>query len=104
MTRKPIEIDRLAVAEAREAKKRYREIRESLAERFNDEFDAAIERIAENPLYYAADAAEYRTCRMGRLSYALIYKDFPEKIWIAAVSHLHRRPGYYKRRRPNADP
>ena len=32
--------------------------------------------------------------------YALIYVQRARTLWILAVAHLHRRPGYWRRRRP----
>ncbi len=29
------------------------------------------------------------------------YEELADRIWVAAVRHQHRRPGYWSRRKPN---
>jgi hypothetical protein len=42
-----------------------------------------------------------RAAPLHRFPYALIYEDFPDRVWIAAVAHYSRRPGYWSHRRPD---
>lgn len=69
---------------------------------FRQEFLTAIERVRKNPQGYAAEYADgTRVCPLHRFSYNLVYKEFPDRIWIAAVAHQKRRPRYWAGRKPN---
>lgn len=97
---KPSEFHPDAAAEAREAGERYEDIRPQLGEEFRDEFNAALTRIRENPLMYAAESGAIRIAPLHRFPYSFVYEDLTDCVWIAAVAHDSRRPGYWSRRRP----
>ena len=96
---KPFIIHADAEAELREALERYERERAGLGGEFRAEFEAALERIRQNPYLYAAeDESAARHCPLQRFSYSLVYVDLEEHIWIVAVAHHRRRPGYWARR------
>ncbi len=43
----------------------------------------------------------YRKCFVARFRYTIFFLELPEVIWVAAVAHGSRRPGYWGDRLPN---
>lgn len=97
---KPSDFHPDAAAEAREAGRRYDGIQPVLGEEFRDELNAALTRIRDNPLMYAAESGSVRIAPLHRFPYSLVYEDLADRVWIAAVAHQSRRPGYWSQRRP----
>ncbi len=84
-----------------EALEYYETQRAGLGGEFRNEFEAALDRVRENPLAYAIeDDSGVRFCPLHRFAYMLVYFDQEDRIWIVAVAHQHRRPGYWARRAP----
>ena len=40
----------------------------------------------------------FRRIILARFPYSLIYCIEPERIWVVAIAHQHRRPGYWQER------
>ncbi|MGH7171554.1 MAG: type II toxin-antitoxin system RelE/ParE family toxin [Gemmataceae bacterium] len=98
---KPFLIHADAEAELREALQHYEQQRVGLGREFRQEFEAALERVRQNPFLYAAeDESAARLCPLRRFPYTLVYLDLDDRIWIAAVAHQRRRPRFWARRRP----
>jgi toxin ParE1/3/4 len=97
---KPASFHPDARQEAEEAADRYEGIRPGLGFDFRDDLEAALTRIRDNPLLYAAESGSIRIAPLHRFPYSLIYEDMTDRVWIAAVAHHSRRPGYWKRRQP----
>lgn len=98
---KPFILHADAEAELREALEHYEQRRAGLGGEFREEFEAALERVRQNPQLYAAeDESGARYCPLRRFPYTLVYVDIDDHIWIAAVAHQRRRPGYWTRRQP----
>jgi toxin ParE1/3/4 len=88
-----------AEEELRKALEHYEERRPGLGREFLTEFEAALERVRENPYLYAAeDESGARFCPLRRFQYSLVYLDFDDHVWIVAVAHQRRRPRYWARR------
>ena len=68
---KTIEFHPDAAEEAREAARRYEEVRDGLGLDFRDELAIVLERIRENPQFYAAEDGTVRIGMLDRFSYAL---------------------------------
>jgi toxin ParE1/3/4 len=98
---KPIEFHPGASQDAHDARDYYEEIRSGLGDEFASELDASLRRILENPKLYAVSRKSVRIAPLHRFPYAVYYEELPDRIWIAAVGHHRRRPGYWKGRRPN---
>jgi hypothetical protein len=98
---KPVVFHVDAAQEAREARDYYDGVRAGLGDDFQAELEAAVARIKENPYLYAAESGTIHICPLNRFPYSLYYEDLDDRIWIAAVGHQHRRPGYWARRRPD---
>ncbi|MCC7419912.1 MAG: type II toxin-antitoxin system RelE/ParE family toxin [Planctomycetaceae bacterium] len=59
-------------------------------------------RIADDPTSYPCLVGPYRSLRVRRFPYRLIYLvEDPDLILILAVAHTGRRPGYWQRRKRN---
>ena len=65
---------------------------------FLDEIEQGLHRIRQFPLLCTIYEGEYRRYLFKRFPYGLIYRIENEKIFIIAVAHLHRNPGYWKYR------
>jgi toxin ParE1/3/4 len=97
----PYILHRDAEAELGEALDYYEQKRPGLARAFRLEFEAALERVRQNPLGYAEeDESGIRFCPLRRFPYTLVYLNLENHVWVAAVAHQHRRPGYWARRQP----
>ncbi|MGL6096133.1 MAG: type II toxin-antitoxin system RelE/ParE family toxin, partial [Fimbriiglobus sp.] len=80
---------------------RYEAIRPGLGIAFRAEVTATLDRVEENPKLYAAESGSLRIAPLRRFPYAVVYEELSERIWVAAVSHYRRRPGYWSGRRPD---
>ena len=98
---KPIRFHPDAADEARAAAAHYEASRAGLGADFKTELAAALARIRENPLLYASEFGSIRVCPLHRFPYSVFYEDLADRIWVAAIGHQHRRPGYWARRRPS---
>jgi toxin ParE1/3/4 len=96
----PAELHPDAAEEAREAAAYYEEIRLGLGAEFQAELDAALARIRDDPLLYAAESGEIRICPLQPFPYSIFYEDLADRFWIAAIGHHRRRPAYWAHRRP----
>jgi toxin ParE1/3/4 len=98
---KPAFFHENAEAELRKALEDYELQRPGLDGEFRREIEAALKRVRENPLAYAAEDDDgVRYCPLRRFPYTLVYVDLDDFIWIAAVAHQHRRPRYWGFRVP----
>lgn len=98
---KPATLHEDAEAELREALDYYAQQRAGLDGEFRREFEAALQQVRENPLLHAVeDDAGVRYCPLQRFPFTLVYVDFEDRIWVAAVAHQRRRPRYWARRQP----
>jgi toxin ParE1/3/4 len=79
----------------------YDELRYGLGRELLEEAEFAVAKIEATP----GIGANYRSTKMkffrlNRFPYIIYYREFPDHIWIAAFAHEKRRPGYWKRRKP----
>jgi len=58
----------------------------------------AYERLPEFPGSGAPFGRRLRRLLVPKFPYGLVYRVEPERIYIVAVMHLHRRPGYWQSR------
>jgi plasmid stabilization system protein ParE len=95
-----IEFHPLARVEAKEAAAWYdhRSLRASLA--FERALSEAIDQAANFPDRLPRYLNGTRYFRLRRFSYVLVYLQREDVQFIVAVAHLHRRPGYWKKRLP----
>jgi len=87
-----------AQEELDEASAHYEKQSPGLGHEFLNEIDHAIQRIIDFPEAWERIVKNVRHCQVTRFPYALIYFVKDETIHVAAVMHLHRKPGYWKKR------
>jgi hypothetical protein len=98
---KPIVFHPDAAREANDAVDYYDGLCPGLGDDFRGELDAALARIQQNPQLYAVESGSIRICPLHRFPYSVFYEELADRIWVAAVCHQSRRPGYWARRKPN---
>jgi toxin ParE1/3/4 len=69
-----------------------------LGGRFIEEFDRLTSILSDYPYLGIQLDTEFRRLLMLRFPYSLIYLVEPNRIWIVAVAHQRRKPGYWRRR------
>lgn len=70
-----------------------------LGSRFADAAEQAVRRIVETPTAGAPVGTEYRGRIVAGFPFSIIYRAWGDHVFIVAVAHQHRRPGYWRRRR-----
>ena len=76
----------------------YTEIDSELGVRFYGEIARLIQEVCTQPQRFRRFDPPARRHFSTWFPYAVIYLDQPDRVWIVAVMHLKRRPGYWKRR------
>ena len=72
-----------------------------LGDDFVAEVEQAVQRIAQTPQAFPLHGSSgLRKCILRRFPYTIFFLELPDRIWIAAVAHQRRRPGYWSHRRP----
>lgn len=94
---KPIRISRPASAEFADAVRWYEQKRTGLGGEFFDAVTHAIELLRTRPEVGTA-AVRTRSWLLTRFPYQLIYRVRDDDIYIVAIAHTSRRPGYWKNR------
>jgi toxin ParE1/3/4 len=98
---KPVIFDAEAEDEFGAAVKYYERQREELGTEFEHAVEQAISRIAQNPGQFPTHGDRgIRKCLLKRFPYTIFFLELDECIWIAAVAHQKRRPGYWASRWP----
>lgn len=87
-----------AIAEARAARVWYRERSEAAADGFVAELDVSIARILESPARWPHYFDPARRYLFHRYPYFVVYQETTTSVWVLAVAHAHRRPGYWRSR------
>ena len=71
--------------------------RDGLGEELLAEVELVAEHLAQR---LAPGASGYRKAHVARFPYTLHFAVFDEEIWIMAVAHHRRHPGYWNQREP----
>ena len=77
----------------------YRERSEIAAQGFLLELDSAITSVAEFPDRWPEQRRGERRCVLPRYPFTLLYRVKHDQIFITAVAHQSRRPGYWSHRK-----
>ena len=65
------------------------------------EVDRSIRVLARNPASCPPHKkTHFRKQHVRRFPYIIFFLELPDRIWIAAIAHAKRRPGYWKARKP----
>jgi toxin ParE1/3/4 len=94
---KPLRISPPASAEFTDAVRWYETKRLGLGAEFFDAVVGAAEFIRTHPTAAAA-SGRTRSWPMARFPYRLVYRIREHDIYIVAIAHTSRKPGYWKRR------
>ena len=76
----------------------YEEQALGLGEDFLSELESAYEAIVELPDTWPRLRREYRRFLLGKFPFSVIYRSKNKSIYIVAIMHNHRRPGYWESR------
>jgi toxin ParE1/3/4 len=76
----------------------YAEIAPELGERFYREMERLFREICVDPERFRKFDPPVRRHFSRDFPYAVIFLDKPNSIWIVAVMHMKRRPGYWRDR------
>lgn len=98
---KAVTFDSEAADEFRAAALYYESQQAGLGDDFTSEVEHAVQRIALTPQAFPLHGSSgLRKYVLPRFPYTLFYLELPDRIWIGAVAHQRRRPGYWSHRQP----
>ena len=69
-----------------------------LGEQFLTELENSYGLIGITPLYWAKFSGKYRRYLVNRFPFGVIYRIEKSEIYVVAVMHLSRKPGYWRKR------
>jgi hypothetical protein len=99
---KPVFIHPQAEAEYLAAVDRYERQRAGLGLELQAEIERGLEAIRQAPQQFALyEGDSVRQYIVKRFPYSILYAELEEYIWVAAIAHHKRKPGYWARRRPS---
>lgn len=99
---KPVIFHAGAELDLRAAAAYYERERKGLGRELREEVEAAVGRIRRSPrLFPRHDQFGTRKCLVRRFPYTIFFVELEDQIWIAAVAHQKREPGYWSGRRPD---
>ncbi len=88
-------VDPEALVEARNAAAFYEDSQPGLGKAFLADVEAATEEIARHPFMWRRIKGRFRRYLIPRFPYGLIYAVQGKTVYVAAVMHLKRKPGYW---------
>lgn len=98
---KPVQFHPEAEAELLAAVAYYEDQRPGLGVDLRQEVEAAVGLVRQDPQLFPARPTDgLRKCPVRRFPYAVYYLELDVEIWVAAVAHRKRRPGYWAGRSP----
>jgi toxin ParE1/3/4 len=81
-----------------EAAEYYSNIAPRLGTRFHDEIERLILEVRRHPERFFRISPPVQRAKSPEFPYSVVYLDQPDQIWIVAVMHSKRRPGYWRHR------
>ncbi len=90
-----VRLDPAAKLEIRQAALFYEDCREELGQDFLASVESAFEQIERHPTVWRILKGRFRRYLLQRFPYGVIYAVDEDVIYIAAVMHLKRKPGYW---------
>ena len=76
----------------------YSNVRPELGGRLYNEIERLIQEIRREPRRFLQFSRPARRALARRFPYSVVYLDEPERVWIVAIMHAKRRPGYWRER------
>jgi len=95
---KAVEYHPLAFEELIDSAEYYEARAELLGESFLDEVERAVADVSESPERWPYILLNSRRRLLDRFSYSVVFLVEAERIYILAVMHQRRRPGYWRKR------
>ncbi|MGC3961493.1 MAG: type II toxin-antitoxin system RelE/ParE family toxin [Verrucomicrobiota bacterium] len=87
-----------ADAEFAEAVRYYSEVSPELGVRFYHEMERLLREVCAGPERFWKFAPPARRHISHDFPYAVVYLQKPDHLWIVAIMHMKRRPGYWRER------
>jgi toxin ParE1/3/4 len=69
-----------------------------LGQRFDAEIRRLVVEISHDPQRFFRFHPPVQRARSPKFPYSVVYLDEPDRVWIVAVMHARRRPGYWTNR------
>ena len=88
----------VALKEVEEASDYYEQQRAGLGHEFFLAYEEAVKQILAFPGAWSKVEANCRRRRFKKFPYGVVYRVHEDSIYVVAVMHLRRKPGYWKRR------
>jgi len=95
---KPYAFHPEAGGEYTQAAENYAAIAPELGGRFYDEIERLISQMRRQPDRFFRFSPPARCALARKFPYSVVYLDEPDRVWIVAVMHAKRRPGYWRER------
>ena len=76
----------------------YADIAPELGSCFHDEIERLIREVRRRPERFFRFSPPAQRALAYKFPYSLVYLDEPDRVWIVAVMHAKRRPGYWRER------
>lgn len=76
----------------------YEERQPGLGVRFTLEIESTIQRILDGPRQWREVEADVRRCLTHTFPYGLLYSIDEDRVFVLAVMHHSRKPGYWRNR------
>ena len=87
-----------AAEEYTQAAQFYAAIAPELGTQFYNEIERLIVHVRRQPARFWQFSPPARRALAHKFPYSLVYLDQPDRVWIVAVMHGKRRPGYWRQR------
>ena len=87
-----------ARAELLEAHSWYSGIGEALGQKFLDELYRSAQRVVQYPRSYPTTYRVFHSCLLNTFPYKIVYRVRQSRIYVLAIAHTSKRPGYWRRR------
>ena len=89
-----------ALADVDDAVAFYERQREGLGRAFHGELERVEARVVAKPETWPVVQGRWRRAVFKRFPYSFFYTILPDLIFVAAVAHQRRKPGYWHKRLP----
>ena len=76
----------------------YADIASTLGNQFYEEIERRIKEIRRQPGRFFRFSPPARRALAYKFPYLVVFWDQPDRVWIVAVMHAKRRPGYWRKR------
>jgi toxin ParE1/3/4 len=87
-----------ADAEFAEAVRYYTDADPQLGVRFYREIERLIQAVCDQPDRFLLFSPPARRMLSREFPYSVVYLEQPDRVWIVAVMHAKRKPGYWRKR------